>query len=261
VKLPERAFRVDPHRVRTYGQFCPIARTSELIAERWTPIIIRNLLVGCRTFTEIRQGAPGISTALLSQRLETLERHGVVECGRGAAGRKAYRLTEKGRDLRAVCDAMGRWGARWLEIEPHHLDPTYVLWATTKLVDVDRLPDHTVVVRFDLRDRPQQRYWLILRRPLPELCTRGLGYVEDVVATTDTGCLVDIHLTRTTWADALRHDRVALAGPAALTREFTTWIRPSPFASSVPGTAAERTVRHSPESRDDDPQRRAPDRS
>ena len=65
--------------MRTYGQFCPIARASELIAERWTPIIVRNLLNGCRTFTEIRQGAPGISPALLAQRLETLERFGVVE--------------------------------------------------------------------------------------------------------------------------------------------------------------------------------------
>ncbi|MEJ2860110.1 winged helix-turn-helix transcriptional regulator [Actinomycetospora flava] len=239
--------------MRTYGQFCPIARTSELIAERWTPIIIRNLLVGCRTFTEIRQGAPGISTALLAQRLEALERHGVLECHPGPAGRKTYRLTEKGRELKAVCDAMGHWGARWLEIEPHHLDPAYVLWVTTKLVDVDRLPDRTVVVRFDLRDRPDQRYWLILRRPLPELCTRGLGHVEDVVATTDdTDCLVDLHLTRTAWPEAIRCGRLVLAGPPGLTREFTTWIRPSPFASSVPGTAAERASHHASESPDDD---------
>jgi DNA-binding HxlR family transcriptional regulator len=229
--------------VRTYGQFCPVARTSELIAERWTPIIIRNLLVGCRTFTEIRQGAPGISTALLAQRLDALERHGIVESRPGTSGRKTYELTEKGRELDAVCAAMGHWGARWLEIEPHHLDPAYVLWVTTKLVDADRLPDHTVVVRFDLVDRPEQRYWLILRRPLPELCTRGLGYVEDVVATTDTRCLVDIHLTRTTWLDAIRSRRLALAGPAGLTRAFTTWVRPSPFAASVPGTAAERAQR------------------
>jgi DNA-binding HxlR family transcriptional regulator len=79
-----------PRRVRTYGQFCPIARTSELIAERWTPIIIRNLLTGCRTFTEIRQGAPGISTALLAQRLDTLERHGIVECTPSASGREGH---------------------------------------------------------------------------------------------------------------------------------------------------------------------------
>jgi hypothetical protein len=85
--------------------------------------------------------------------------------------------------LKAVCDAMGEWGARWLDIEPHHMDPAYVLWATTKLVDVDKLPDRIVVVRFDMRDRPQDRYWMVLRKPQPELCTTGTGYAEDILPT------------------------------------------------------------------------------
>ncbi|GAA1272277.1 winged helix-turn-helix transcriptional regulator [Pseudonocardia aurantiaca] len=217
--------------MRTYGQFCPIARTSELIAERWTPIIVRNLLHGCRTFTEIRQGAPGISPALLAKRLDTLERHGIVESRYIPARRgRSYELTERGRDLESVCEAMGQWGARWLEIEPHHLDPAYVLWATTKLVDVSRLPDRTVVVRFDMRDRPADQYWLILRKPQPELCTRGVGHVEDIVAHADAACLVDIHLSRTSYAEAVRTGRLVLDGAPALTRAFTTWIRPSPFA-------------------------------
>jgi DNA-binding HxlR family transcriptional regulator len=148
--------------MRTYGQFCPVARTSELLAERWTPIIIRNLLTGCQTFTEIRQGAPGIPTALLTKRLNTLERHGIIERERCPSGRGwSYRLTEQGQDLKAVCDAMGQWGARWLEIEPRHMDPAYVLWATTKLVDPAKLPDRTVVVRFELRDRPKPGKGLI----------------------------------------------------------------------------------------------------
>jgi len=229
--------------MQTYGQFCPIARASELVAQRWTPVILRNLLVGCRTFTEIRQGAPGISTALLAQRLETLERHGVVVSEPAPSGRgRRYRLTEMGRDLKPVCDALGRWGARWLEVQPHHLDPSYVLWATSKLVDVDRLPARTVVVRFDLRERPEEHYWLILRRPTPELCTRGLGYTEDLVVCTDAACLVDIHLTRTTYREALRCGRLEFDGPPALAREFITWIRRSPFAAHVPGTAAHRAA-------------------
>jgi DNA-binding HxlR family transcriptional regulator len=217
--------------VRTYGQYCPVARTSELIAERWTPIIVRNLLNGCRTFTEIRQGAPGISTALLTLRLETLQRHGIVETEPAPTGRgRWYRLTEKGHELKAVCDAMGQWGARWLEIEPHHLEPAYVLWATTKLVDAARLPDRTVVVRFDMRDRPAEQYWLLLRKPHPELCTRGIGYVEDIVAHTDSACLVDVHLGRTTYREATRSGRLTFDGPPALADAFMGWIRPSPYA-------------------------------
>lgn len=139
-----------------------------------------------------------------------------------------------GRELKAVCDAMGRWGARWLEIEPHHLDPAYVLWATTKLVDVEKLPDRTVVVRFDMRDRPAQRYWMVLRKPEPELCTKSTGYAEDIVAHTDSACLVDIHLKRTTYRAALRAERLTLDGAPQLTRAFLSWIRSTPYADVPP---------------------------
>ena len=221
--------------MRTYGQFCPVARTSELLAERWTPIIIRNLLNGCRSFSEIRQGAPGIPTALLTSRLGTLERHGIIERERAPSGRGwSYRLTEQGQDLKAVCEAMGQWGARWLEVQPHHRDPAYVLWATTKLVDIGKLPDRTVVVRFELRDRPQDSYWLVLRKPTPELCTKGTGYVEDIIARTDAACLIDIHLKRTSYSEALRSGRLSLEGPRQLTEAFMTWIQPSPYAEIVP---------------------------
>ena len=234
--------------MRTYGQFCPVARTSELLAERWTPIIIRNLLTGCRTFTEIRQGAPGIPPALLTKRLGTLERHGIIERERCPSGRGwSYRLTEQGQDLKAVCDAMGQWGARWLEIEPRHMDPAYVLWATTKLVDPARLPDRTVVVRFELRDEPAASYWLLLRKPHPELCTKGTGYVEDIVARTDAACLIDIHLRRTSYREALRTGRLALDGPPQLTGAFMTWIRPSPYAGVAAAPSARRRNRDLPQ--------------
>lgn len=225
--------------MRDYGQYCPIARSSELLAERWTPIIVRNLLNGCRTFNEIRQGAPGISTALLAQRLDALERHGVLERTPNQTGRGGtYRLTDMGQDLRAVCDAMGRWGARWLEIEPRHLDPAYVLWATTKLVDVDKIPPGTTVVRFALSDRPRESYWLLLRRWHPELCTKGGGYVENLVCRTDARTLVDLHLRRSTYAAALRSGHLSLDGPPALTRGFRTWFRTSPFAEYLQSPSA-----------------------
>ena len=115
--------------MRTYGQYCPIARISELLAERWTPIIIRNLLAGCRTFGELLDGAPGISKALLAQRLELLADHGILTRQPGPSGRGGhYTLTDKGQALKAITDSMGAWGARWLELQPQHIDAAYVLW-------------------------------------------------------------------------------------------------------------------------------------
>jgi len=223
----------------TYGQFCPIARSSELLAERWTPVIVRNLLNGCRTFNEIRQGAPGIPPALLTQRLQNLARHGVLvrtakESGRGAT----YDLTEMGRALGPVCDALGQWGARWLELEPRHLDPAYILWATVKLVDLEALPAGTTTVRVRLDDQPPGSHWMLLRRPQAELCTRGVGLTEDLVCSTDSQTLVDLHLRRTSYPQALRAGRLRLEGAPGLQRRFATWFKTSPFAGYLPETAA-----------------------
>jgi len=114
------------------------------------------------------------------------------------------------------------------------MDPAYVLWATTKLVDAAKLPDRTVVVRFELRDRPGDSYWLLLRKPTPELCTKGAGYVEDIIARTDSACLIDIHLKRISYREALRSGRLSLEGPPQLTGAFMTWVRPSPYADVTP---------------------------
>ena len=221
--------------MRDYGQFCPIARSSELLAERWTPIIVRNLLNGCRTFNEIRQGAPGISTALLAQRLAALERSGILVRVEKPRGRGAtYELTEMGQALSSVCDALGQWGARWLEIEPRHLDPAYILWATLKLVDVDQIPGGTTTIRFQLNDHPADSYWMLLRGPHPELCTRNSGYVEDLVCHTDSQTLVDLHLRRTTYIGALKSGGLKFDGPPSLARKFSTWFKTSPFADYLP---------------------------
>ena len=220
--------------MKGYGQFCPIARSSELLAERWTLIIVRNLLNGCRTFGEIRQGAPGIPTALLTERLQLLEHHGVLvrtpkEQGRGAS----YDLTPMGHALGPVCDALGQWGARWLEIEPRHLEADYILWATVRLVDVDALPLGTTTVHVRLSDEPTKDYWMLLRRPQAELCSRSVGLIEDLRCDTDSRTLVDLHLRRITYPQAVRNGRMRFEGPRQLHRAFAGWFKSSPFAEHV----------------------------
>jgi DNA-binding HxlR family transcriptional regulator len=226
--------------MRTYGQYCPIARTSELFAERWTPILVRNLLAGCRTFGELMAGAPGISRALLAQRLELLELHGIIvkETSAAARHRFAYALTDKGRELKAVTDAMGTWGARWLEVEPHHVDAAYVLWATCKLVDVERLPAKGLVVRVDLADRAAEPYWMLLHRPEAEMCSTYLGWVEDLVVRTDSETLAHWHLRHISYEEAARAGRIEIEGAPSLVKVFLRCLRPSPFAGTQPAISS-----------------------
>src|SRR5262245_31431348 len=158
--------------MRTYGQYCPIARGAEVFAERWTPLIIRNLYLGCRTFTEILEGAPGMSKTLLTERLRTMERYEVIERQQRPNGRgHTYHLTPAGVELVEVCVALGNWGARWLDVAPQHLGPHVVLWGMARLADVGSLPQPRLVVRFDLTDLSRQsQYWLLLDRAHAEVC-------------------------------------------------------------------------------------------
>ncbi len=212
--------------MRTYGQYCPLARASELLAERWTLIIVRNLLAGCRTFGELLEGAPGISRSLLAKRLALLEQYEVI-VREAARGRVRYALTERGQELRAVVQVLGEWGARWLELEPHHSDPAYVLFATSRLVDVERAPAHGLVVRFELGDR---HYWLLVRRPRAEVCTSYPGRPEDLVVRTRSEVLARCHLRHTTFAQAERAGQLEIDGPRDTVRAFLDCVRPSPFA-------------------------------
>jgi len=166
--------------VRTYGQYCPIARASELLAERWSIIILRNIvLVGCRTFNEIADGAPGLSRGLLSKRLRDLERAGVVEIGPKPDGPGSiYEPTQAGRELSEVMLALQHWGSRWAELTPEHAHPGVVLWGwVTCSLDRDRLPRRRVVVRFDYPtlSGPGSRSWLLIERGDAEICEKFPG--------------------------------------------------------------------------------------
>ena len=218
--------------VRTYGQYCPIARGAEIFAERWTPLIIRNLHLGCESFSEILAGAPGLSRTLLSQRLKQLERFGVVRSAPKLAGRgHSYELTSAGQELFAVCQLLGEWGARWLEIAPENLDPFVALWSMCNALRRDRLPDRRVVVRFEFAGHLRhERYWLLVERGDAEICKTSPGIDEDLCITADAEAFVKWHAGQLSWAQAIRDGRIRLDGPPSLARAFPTWNARSMFA-------------------------------
>jgi DNA-binding HxlR family transcriptional regulator len=203
--------------VRTYGQYCPVARASEIVAMRWTPIIIRNLMLGAETFGEIQDGAPGIPRTLLSQRLRLLEQHGIVERVDG----RRYRLTDAGRELEGVIDALGVWGARWLEMAPE-VDAGVTLWSLCRQARPDELPDRRLVIRFELADGPRRRFWVVLEPPESEVCVKPPGFDEDLVVKTSSEWLAKWHMGRITLGDAMHEGLMRVEGPPHLVRTLAT---------------------------------------
>jgi DNA-binding HxlR family transcriptional regulator len=222
--------------VRTYGQYCPIARGAEIFAERWTPLIIRNLYLGCGSFSRILEGAPGLSRTMLSQRLKQLERFGIVESAPRAGGRGYhYELTSAGHELFAVCQSLGTWGARWLEIAPQHLDPFVALWSMCNALRRDQLPKRRLVIRFEFTGRPRrERYWLLIELGDTEICKTSPGIDEDLCVAAEAEAFVKWHAGQLPWTEATREGRIRLEGPPSLVRAFPTWNARSMFAHITP---------------------------
>jgi len=176
--------------MRGYGQYCPIALAAEIFAERWTPIIIRNLHLGCARFNEILDGAPGLPRSVLSKRLRLLEHAGVVQ--RTESGRStAYRLTASGLELAEVCLALGAWGARWRSARPDDQDPYLALWTLSRMITPDTLPRPRIVVEFDITDHSApDRFWLVLSTTGNEVCVQSPGFAVDGRVTTNTAHLI-----------------------------------------------------------------------
>jgi len=224
--------------MRGYGQYCPVALGAEIFAERWTPIILRNLMLGCDRFGQILDGAPGLPRSVLSQRLRHLEAEGIVARVPTASG-GSYRLTPAGEDLGEVCLALGAWGARWRDARRADLDPYLALWMLAQLIEPASLPRDRVVVRVDLTDgsRPNH-YWLIADQADAEVCVEFPGFSEDGVMTTDAAWLVRWHTGRVTLPAALKAGRIRVDGPRWVARLLTAWGRLSPFAEIAAARAS-----------------------
>jgi DNA-binding HxlR family transcriptional regulator len=213
--------------MRTYGQFCPIARGSEILAERWTPIILRNVLLGCHTFNEIAAGAPGLSRALLTRRLRELEHAGVIHIRPKPDGHGSlYEPTPAGQDLHGVLNAIAGWADRWMEMTFEHADPDLVLWSWCQsFVRRELLPDRRVVVRFEFaRGGRRVRIWQLIEGREVELCRFDPGFGDDlVVRIEDPLTFARWHMGLVDWAAALRSGGVQVHGPRALSRALPTW--------------------------------------
>ena len=149
--------------MKSYGQFCPVAKAAELFCERWTALIIRDLAWGATRFSELQRGAPLMSPTLLSRRLKQLEAEGILERRPAChGGGSTYHLTEAGREFVPVVEALGIWGQRWSrrQLAEGEVDLGLLVWALERSVDPDAFGPGRTVVRLELTDQPgNKRFW------------------------------------------------------------------------------------------------------
>jgi DNA-binding HxlR family transcriptional regulator len=214
--------------MKAYGEYCPIAMGSEVISDRWTPLVLRELIIGSRRFTDIHRGVPRMSRTLLTQRLRQLERLELVE-----RTEDGYSLTPAGKDIEPVIWAIGDWAAEWLQGDPdkQHHDAAHAMWRVKQRIVDDAIPAGRTVVQFNFRGAVRgSRLWLLLDRSAgPSVCERDEGFDVDLWVDAEIGEFLRVWAGRSTWDEATRAGALTLNGPRPLVRAFPSWFALSPF--------------------------------
>lgn len=220
-----------------YGQYCPVAKAIEVLGDRWTLLIVRDLLTGTEHFNDLERGLPGISRAILADRLRLLQRMGIVEKQERTNGRRrtAYRLTPAGLELQDLMQSLLVWGAQWAfeEPAPDDLDPLLLMWWMRNSVCAEQLPPQRTVVQFDFKGALVETYWLVLTREDTSLCLSHPGFEIDVLVTADLSTFFQIWLGRVDLCDAVHDGRVVVDGIPSLVNAFPGWFTYSLAAPAV----------------------------
>ena len=221
--------------VRGYGQYCPVAKAAEVLGERWTLLIVRELVMGAHRFNELQRGMPTIPRSVLSDRLRRLEADRLVERRAGASGYDEYWLTQLGLDLQPALMALGDWATRNYVRDPkkEEADPALLLLRLEQTVDRRAFPHDTFVVRFEFPGGRPSRVWFVVEDRVPLVCDDDPGAPVDLVVTSDARDLWRVHVGRLALSAALRSGAVRLDGSADQRSAFTRWFGYSPFAPTA----------------------------
>lgn len=212
-----------------YGQFCPIAKASEIFATRWTPLLLRELMAGASTFNDIHRGVPLMSRALLAERLRQLELEGIIAKTESGT-HPEYRLTTAGEAFRGLIGGLAQWGLRHARdrLEASDLDPALYMWKLRTHIDKKTLPRSRVLLQFEFTGVPKNRtsfrlMWLVLKRPTIDVCIKDPGFPVDLTIRADIATLVAIFLRHASWTDKIGKS-VSLNGNRGIARELPKWL-------------------------------------
>ncbi|WP_417543476.1 winged helix-turn-helix transcriptional regulator [Marinobacter sp.] len=222
-----------------YGQFCPIAKATELLGERWMLLILRELFLGSHRYSDIQRGLSRISPSLLTKRLKELELAGVVvrKSKQGRTGRDYY-LTPAGKELEPLIENLAVWGMRWArgQLRDEELDVEFLMWDIQRRLQIDKLPEGETVFCFIFNDIERYNsWWIIVRDGTADLCTENPGLDVDLYIRSSLRAMVEIWEGDLGLKAALQGERVTAHGKKHLAKTMTDWLGINPFCDIRPG--------------------------
>lgn len=221
----------------TYGQYCPIAQALDLIGDRWTLLIIRDMLTGTTHFNDLMRGLPGLSRALLAKRLRQLQEAGIIEKSETNDKLRSteYMLTEAGMELHSVINSLLIWGTTWAFGDPHQedLDPLLLMWWMKGRVNLAQLPEERITIQFDFYAPKSDTYWLVLSRDTVEICVTDPGFDLTLRVLANLESFFKVWLGKLNYDTALQNDHIQIDGSPRFKRAFPDWFMWSLAASTV----------------------------
>jgi DNA-binding HxlR family transcriptional regulator len=219
--------------MKGYGQFCPIAKASEILGERWTHLVIRELGAGSESFNDLRKGLPLMSPSLLSARLKSLEKGGIVSRAETNEGIQ-YKLTEAGRELKPIILAVGTWGHRWVrsKLDKDDLDPSMLMWDIHRTMNAEYFGTERKVLLFEFSDYTAKfrRWWLVIQNGEVDVCMKDPGQEIDLQVLTDVKTLTAIWMGDIGLGEAIRKRLLRMTGSDKLKQDIATWLGTNYFA-------------------------------
>jgi len=223
--------------MKGFGQFCPVAKATEVLGEKWTPLIIRELISDNQSFNNLRKGVPLMSPSLLSARLKTLEHAGVIERNKTESG-VIYSLTEAGDELAPVIEQLGVWGQRWArsDLSKKDLDPSLLMWDAHRRIDTSYFPDGRSVLRFEFVDYPSKYrlWWLVISDGEVDICLKDPGYEVTLYVQSTLKTMTQIWVGDLSLAKARRGKLIQLSGDIVIKKTMASWIGCSLLAGIKP---------------------------
>lgn len=223
-----------------YGQFCPIAKATEILGEKWTILIVRELIMGATRFNELQRGLALISPTLLSKRLESLAEHGLV-LKKKIPGQKGYEYfaTESCKELMPVIVSLGEWGMRWARssLTEKDYDVELLMLYLKRSVIPEKLVGNETVIRFKFTDINEfSDWWIVVNGTELDVCVKDPGKDVDVYFTSTVRTLADIWMGDSSYRKAQNSGDLTIVGLPQLTNNITSWMANSIFADLPPAS-------------------------
>ena len=221
-----------------YGQFCPVAKASEVLGDKWSLLIIREMLMGAKRFNTLQRGLCLISPTMLTKRLNELTATGIIT-KKKIPGQKGYEyfLTESGQELYPIIEQIGVWGMRWARngMPDSDLDLQLLLLYLERSIMPEKLVGRETVVRFNFTDLEEfNSWWLVVSNDTVDTCVQDPGKDVDVYFTTDLRTMIQAWMGDISYKQAIADKRLQLVGPKELTNNVANWIRGSVFEGIPP---------------------------